>query len=973
MYTRYSVYWLTWGHGRGARIRTGLAPDTAGTRIVRTGRDAIRLEKDLDCPARSGLLWIWSMFLKSAEREATSLSIPLALATPTVFRRLRGRFIAPDTGSYQLLLRLFLNGRPVGPEYSFGQSLPSAPFEFALDTVLPLSFHQNTLTVELGGTSGKRAYLDFFELEHEKRLSLALGQLRFFHDDTGTFRFRLTDVATTPLVFDVTDNHAPRLCPVSLESGDSATVCLRLSRPAEFAAAVPGRMRTPAEMTLRHPGRLLSGFSQADYWIVAPGSFRAPAQVLARYRTGRISGLSRARAEVAELEDIYDDYTFGMEEPAAVKRFFADKQPVYALLVGDATCDYRNILGQKVEGVPAYEYGLGLNPDALDRTAAALDAWYADFEGEGASPDLVLGRVTSRTPETFRRFVDKVIAYETGPVGFWNKRFLLLADDEFLGDPNRPDLIRFTHIDQCEAMAVLPDNLLEPVKVYLTEYPFAGTRNKPGANEALMRELNRGSLLFFFFGHGSGFDLTHESVLNISRVPLISNQGRTPFCYFGSCSVGRFEDTQFECIAEDIVRMDGGAIASVAATKATTSASNLVFARNLLTPLLTMPDSTIGLSFFRAWPTDRLYHLFGDPALVLRLPRASSQSLAVVPDTIQPGSRLRAAAVVESPRGRYDWALFGPRRSRSYRSSLPSMGIKAYTLPGIELARGTGTLDEGMVEFRATVPVWSGFDTFFVADGYYAPVTKSCRVSASVWSESTDLSLVADTINFTNVPLVSADSSGPKVSFFARGQRLHDNAPVPDDLDLELVLEDESGILIAPVPGATPLFFVNDPRAAIDLTDKLVFDENRSTAARYRTTLALAGPLDSLCVLAADNQLNRTAARVLVRPVGSSVLHVDSVLVYPNPVRRDAWFTFLLSSASACRIRLYTLAGRMVRDLGGYAGTPGYNGVHWDGRDCDGTPLPNGVYLFTLDCRTFSPDGDQRVLVRDRFLVLRDR
>ncbi|MBM3323753.1 hypothetical protein FJY69_09800, partial [candidate division WOR-3 bacterium] len=576
-----------------------------------------------------------------------------------------------------------------------------------------------------------------------------------------------------------------------------------------------------------------------------------------------------------------------------------------------------------------------------------------------------------RTPEAFRRFVDKVIAYETGPVGFWNKRFLLLADDEFLGDPGSPDLIRFTHIDQCEAMAVLPDNLLEPVKVYLTEHRFAGTRNKPGANDELMRELNRGSLLFFFFGHGSGFDLTHESVLNISRVPLINNEGRIPFCYFGSCSVGRFDDTQFECIAEDIVRIDGGAIAAVAATKATTSASNLVFARNLLTPLVTMPDSTVGLSFFRAWPTDRLYHLFGDPAVVLRLPRASSQTLAVTPDTIQPGRRLRASAIVESPRGRYDWSLFGPRRVRFYRSPNPAMGTKSYNLPGVELARGTGRLNEGTVEFRATVPVWSGFDTTFVADGYYAPVTKTCRASASVRSGEGDLSILADTLAFTTARAPTADSAGPVVSFFARGRRLHDNARVPDELDLELVIEDESGLLIAPVPGATPLFFVNDRRAAIDLSDRLVFDEGRSTVARYHTKLTLAGPADSLCVLVSDNQLNRTSARVLVRPVGTTVLAVDSVLVWPNPVRTDARVTFEINSVATCRVRLYTLAGRLVRDLGEHQGTFGYNEVHWDGRDRDGNLLPNGVYLFTLDCRTFDAGRAQRVLARDRLLILR--
>jgi hypothetical protein len=963
-FTRYNVYWLTWGGARGARIAQGLPPDTSGAPIVRTGRDVLHQERDLDCPARSGLLWIWAEIFKPRDRDLVTFDTDLELSTASRVNHLSG-WVMADSAENELAV--LLNHHPAGT-YRFNQSPPMSPFRFTADTSLPVSFGRNSLTLELRGSGTKRLYLDYLEIDYTKQLSLFSGQLHFLADDTGTFRFRVKDVRDAPVILDVTDHYAPKLSNLLERQGDSVTYCRRLSRPAEFAVACANRLRKPVRVTLRQPGRLLSPAEQADYWIVTPADFTGPAERLARYRTGRIAGIARATARVATLEDIYDDYCFGMEEPSAIKRFFADKRPAYGLLAGDATCDYRGILAKPKPGVPAYESGFGLNPDAIDRTALAYDAWFADFEGEGGSPDVILARITVRTGEEFARFVDKVSSYERAPAGFWNKRFLLLADDEFLGDEGRPDPICFNHIYQCEAMSVLPDNLLERVKVYLTEYPFAGVKNKPAAHAEFMRQMNRGGLLLAFFGHGSGFDLTEEGALNITQVPQIHNEGRTPFCFFGSCSVGRFEDTQFECIAEDLTRMTGGAIGAVGATKATTSASNLVFARNLFTPLLAFPDSTVGFSFFQAWPTDRIYHLFGDPATVLRIPRASGQQLAVTPGTLRPGGDFHARAIVELARARFDWTLFGPLRVRVYRSS---RGETSYYLPGLELGRGTGSIEGGGMELRGMFPMGTPLDTFFVANGFYAPVVRSCRISASVTNDSADLSVLRDTIGFSDEPVARDDSAGPTVTFQMDGRRLTDCAGVPSEFELEVKVSDTSGVMVAPVGGAAALFFIDDRRGATDVTDLLAFDDSSCTTARFHVPVKLSGPEDSLFVIVSDNVLNQTVARVLLRPLKSQVLRIDSALVYPNPVDRAARFTFLLTRPANVRIRIYTLAGRMVRDLGDQPGIFGYNEVFWDGRDRDGNLLPNGIYLYVLNALSSSPGDVQSVAARDRLLVLR--
>ncbi|MBN2465701.1 hypothetical protein JXD38_08805, partial [candidate division WOR-3 bacterium] len=853
-FTRDNVYWLTWGGAPGTRMPLIPGSDTAGTATVHTARDRLHQEKDLDCPARSGLLWIWTQLFKAADREDATLDVVLDMAFPVQVQRLTGRFLA-DAGGNRL--SVMFNGRQVGA-YEFGQSPPSSPFDFAADETLPVNFGRNVVTFGLTGTGQRSIYLDYLEADYLRRLSLHDGQLHFLQDDTGRFRFRFRDVHEPPLVLDVTDPYVPGMCERPEWEGDSAWFCLRVPAPAEFAVAEPGRLLEPSRIELRNPGRLRSPERQADYWVVTPKEFLSSAQRLAEYRTGRIAGIDQAVARTATLEDIYDDYAFGLEEPRAIKLFFADKHPAYGLLAGDATCDYKGVLGKRAPGVPAYEYGFGLNPDAYDRSALAFDAWYADFEGEGSSPDMALGRVTCRSAAELRCFVDKVIAYERQPTGLWNKRYLLLADDEFLGeanpdDPRRWDPIGFGHITYCEAMGQIPENQLDLLKVYLTEWPYVGVKNKPGAHAELMRQLDLGGVVLVFFGHGAGFDLTHESVLNISQVPQVQNGSRSPFCFFGSCSVGRFDDTQFECIAEELVRQSSGAIASVGATKATVAGSNVVFARNLLTPLFGQPDSTIGRSFFQAWPSDKIYHLFGDPATVLRLPRASGQGLAVTPDTLRPGSRFRVHGAVGAAGARFAWLVQGPKRIRTYRSF---RGETSYELPGMDLARGTGDATGGTLGFEGTIPVGVPLDTVFVPNGNYAPVARSCRASVSAWSDSGDLSALNDSIEYSTTPAPGNDTIAPSVMLFRGGTRLQSGMAVPPEFELEGVVSDSSGIMIAPVAGEAPLFYVSDPACATDLTDLLVFDDGSATTARFRMPVQLAGG-DSLFVAVSDNLRNR--------------------------------------------------------------------------------------------------------------------
>jgi hypothetical protein len=232
--------------------------------------------------------------------------------------------------------------------------------------------------------------------------------------------------------------------------------------------------------------------------------------------------------------------------------------------------------------------------------------------------------------------------------------------------------------------------------------------------------------------------------------------------------------------------------------------------------------------------------------------------------------------------------------------------------------------------------------------------------------------VLSDSIEYAREPAIRIDTTAPGVSFYRNGNRLESGSIVPAEFELEGVASDSSGIMIAPVAGETPLFYVNDPTYATNLTDLLVFDGSSTTTARFRVAVKLTGPTDSLFVALSDNLLNRTVVVIPVNPLLSDVLRVESALPYPNPVRAGCRFTFVMSRQADVRVRVYSLAGRLVRDLGFRPMSFGYNDIEWDGRDGSGNLPANGVYLYTLTAQVDEgPGRRQQVTVRDKLLVLR--
>jgi hypothetical protein len=100
----------------------------------------------------------------------------------------------------------------------------------------------------------------------------------------------------------------------------------------------------------------------------------------------------------------------------------------------------------------------------------------------------------------------------------------------------------------------------------------------------------------------------------------------------------------------------------------------------------------------------------------------------------------------------------------------------------------------------------------------------------------------------------------------------------------------------------------------------------------------------------------------------SSRFLLTEVMNYPNPFHNETAFTYILTQdADEVRLKIYTVAGRLIHQSEFLPGRVGFNQFQWNARDFDGDVLANGVYLYKLIARR----GDEQVEVVEKLVVMR--
>ena len=412
-------------------------------------------------------------------------------------------------------------------------------------------------------------------------------------------------------VVDVTNAGEPEELAGRIEArnagGFAVTVALQdLQRngPRTLIAFTDDRVKRPASITANQPSSWLDAGRSADMLMIAPGAFASSFEPLKALRQQQ--GLS---VEIVDVEDIYDEFSFGEKEPRAIKDFLSSirdtwkKAPRFVLLAGDASYDPRNYLGAG---------DFDFVPTKLIDTAyleTASDDWFADFNDDGLA-EMYVGRLPARSASEAAALVSKIVNYDSASLKTQiARRSVLLVSDA-------NDGFNFEQASE-QLRALLPSGTR-------VQEILRGRLENTVAKQQLIEAINAGPSIVNYTGHGS--INVWRDLFTTDDARSLNNQQRLPLFVTMTCLNGFFHDPVNESLAEGLLKSErGGAILVWASSGMTEPSQQTVMNQQAYRLLFDAGASlTIGEVTARAksavpdGDVRRTWLLFGDPSARLR-------------------------------------------------------------------------------------------------------------------------------------------------------------------------------------------------------------------------------------------------------------------------------------------------------------------------------------------------------------------
>lgn len=969
-YDEQNIYWLAVSDqfvSSGLRmVERSVAPDNIYDLTISSFRRKVQVEQDnllrmfSDGHITDYYTWYWS-----TDSELTIYaSTPGLIVSDSAEIRLNGKTQpGGDSGDY---MDLTINNTPGDNRFCNDQRCSYTTYALSPSGL-------NELKVKQYGSSASLPYFDNLNITYSSALVPVGNRLDMPLDDfVGEARFEVVNqVGGTPFLIDITEP----LHPVLLTGADvGSTIDFEdISGGPDgnrYFISSTNAAGSPLSITETAPADLYAIPGQTDMIIVTSNALAGALDEYVDYR-----GAQGHTIRVFETEDIYDNFGFGLTDPIAIRDFlkytyqnYPDPKPSVALFVGDGSYDFRDILETGVVNhVPPFisliDDGYSSSDDnyVYFGTYGLLDSDTSYATGDRGY-DMVTARWPSRSTAEVTNFIDKVKEYESsGSFGRWRTRVTLVADDEFGAYSNET-----FHVTQTEMLEQehLP-SLFERDKIYLWEYPRVNNR-RPAVNDAIVRNLNEGTLLINYVGHGNPDIWAHEHVFaRLEDLPRLNNYDRLSLFFSASCAIGFFDDPRREGMAEDLLAMsNGGAIGCISATRLVYSSQNhainvAIFDR-LFDGTMTTGEAVYAAKLSRQYTdpsdsvhsypnrNDRNYLLFGDPFTRLAYPlnriefTESPTSLTAMQPTQVSGRIVDPNGQLLAVDGTIDIEVLDSDREKTYRllnSSGTVIQVVNYSKNGPAIFRGTGTITAGTFDFEFIPPLDIGYGG------------EGAKISVYALIGDDDAAGIADSLAVADSIATFADSVGPQISYTLAGKdEFVSGDYLSNDDELVITLSDQSGINLAGGLGHG-IFLEIDGHTETEenLTALFEYDENDYTTGSlsYAAT-DLAPGKHTFRIKAWDNANNAAETEFVGEVLAGRELAIEQLLNYPNPMQAMTTFSFRLTQAvEKLSLEIFTVAGRKIRNFNLYGLSPDYyDSIVWDGRDYAGDRVATGVYIY---------------------------
>jgi hypothetical protein len=964
IYSKKNYFYITSGGQAGRRMEMQNSISSANAYKQFSSKAFYFLDEDKVNVGKSGRDY-YGDELNNSVRSKTYMSNLQSIAKPSLKYKFRFANASPpninltvtESGTTIVNQTLFGYGKAEytwGKEYNITANFNSLPAN---------NTSQLKLIITPASSEGK-LLLDYFEIYYDRELRAYEDFLTFFSKDTNAaIEYNLSNFSNSDIIaFNVTDYANVKIISSPLISGGDYkfTASETSGSISKYIACTKSKFKTISGFEKVENQNIQGIIDGAEYILVTSKKFKTEAERFQHYREN--DSPNSMSVKIVFIEDIYNEFSCGKLDPVALRNFLKYSfdnwaiKPLYVLLFGDGTYDFLNSEGYNTNYIPTFQTAKSLE----ELYSFPFDDFYSRISGNDQKPDIAIGRIPILNSDDANNYIDKIIKYENDNDGsLWRTRVTLIADDGLTSKGDDGD----THTKQAETLAAnkIPD-FMDKNKIYLSAYPTVISgfgRRKPLVNVALVDAVNNGTLLLNFTGHGNPDVWAHENIFErSSTIPQFKNE-KLFFLTAATCDFGKYDDPNIISGTEEMLLlknygMIGGFSASRLVFSDQNAAINEMFYSKLFragTPI-TFGDAFLLTKQERTGDNDEKFHLFCDPAIKIKLPKLSAviDKINDLPATSDIQIKALSEVKIEG---------FVRDENLNYFSTYNGEGIltvfdseKSKFLEDINFPMK----EQGGVIFRGRVSVNNGkFAVSFRVPKDISYENKNGKIIAYIFNEDVDAIGSSNKIivGGTDSAIVN-DNKGPDVEIFFDDLSNQNGYLVNQNFALLVRLTDETGLNTSGTGVGHKLEGVLDDNenSPVDFSNYFIGDLDsggKSGVIHYNFTNIPVG-LHKIKIKAWDIFNNPTLTEINFEVVNSNDLVIKDVYNYPNPFSKNTTFSFQhnYSEPVDIKIKIYTISGRMIKEISDFNVTDRFVKIPWDGKDEDGNMIANGTYLYKL-------------------------
>lgn len=693
---------------------------------------------------------------------------------------------------------------------------------------------------------------------------------------------------------------------------------------------------------------------------------------------------------VVNAEEVYNEFGGGTVDPTSIRDFVRmvylrnNENLKYLLLLGDATFDYRSILGFKASYVSSYqskESFKEIDTYTTDDYFGLMD----DSEGTNVSGvvDIGIGRIPVSSKSQAQDVVAKISNYRFGTAnvcGQWKNNMIFLADDD---ESN-------THLNQGEQLATLTESLAKGInvkKVYIDAYPrisATGGYTFPKAHDALLNMLDEGALIVNYSGHGGVKGITDEKVFTVTDAMNLNNFNKLPFWYTGTCELGRFDEPNYTSLGEQlIINKNGGAFAMITTTRVTQASVTASFARKMYNNMFNVdaPFRPLG-DIFRLTKSDGLstyysYALFGDPAMQIAYPsytvnvtEANGFDYSTMSSErdiiVKAMGNIEIKGVIKKQDGLIDEdfngflipKLFDKKSSYTTLGSADGSIVVDFEYFNDILFNGKVSVINGTFSFSCNLPYNINYDFGSAKLSFYAYDTLTYK-EASGYFSNISIGGIDETI--------ALDSQGPDIEMFWNTPSFEDGQIAAKDGVLYAEINDPQGIYHFGNNIGRDIIYIQDNNSS----QSIILNEIFEPAIDDFTKGNISYPINELAdgehqmkIRVWDLHNNSSEKEIWFVVDNSSKLALSRVLNTPNPFSNGTKFTFEHNKTNTSFdvvIDIYNIQGQHIIRLETHTNSSQntIEPIPWDGKDAYGNTIGSGTYIYRISA--IDEDGNTSI------------